>query len=70
MPSGPRLRGPDGFPPGGVVGLLVDVLGFAIMRQRPDAFWTAAWTKWSITPGWMVTEYARLLDEAIVVLSN
>jgi hypothetical protein len=41
MPSGPWLRGPAGFPPGGVVGVLVDVLGFAIIRQRPDAFWTA-----------------------------
>ena len=24
MPSGPWLRGPAGFPPGGVVGVLVD----------------------------------------------
>jgi hypothetical protein len=41
MPSGPWLRGPAGFPPGGVVGVLVEVLGFAIIRQRPDAFWMA-----------------------------
>jgi hypothetical protein len=41
MSSGPWLRGPAGFPPGGVVGVLVEVLGFAIIRQRLDAFWTA-----------------------------
>jgi hypothetical protein len=32
MPSGPWLRGPAGFPPGGVVGVLVDVLGLAQLR--------------------------------------
>ena len=43
MPSGPWLCGPAGFPPGGVLGVLIDdVLGFAIIRQRPDAFWTVS----------------------------
>jgi uncharacterized protein (TIGR00369 family) len=43
MPSGPWLRGPAGFPPGGVLGVLIDdVLGFAIIRQRPEASWTVS----------------------------
>jgi uncharacterized protein (TIGR00369 family) len=43
MPTGGWLRGPAGFPPGGVLGVLIDdVLGFAIIRQRPDAFWTVS----------------------------
>jgi uncharacterized protein (TIGR00369 family) len=43
MPTGPWLRGPAGFPPGGVLGVLIDdILGFAIILQRPEAFWTVS----------------------------
>ena len=43
MPSGPWLCGPAGFPPGGVLGVLIDdVLGFAIIKDRPEALWTVS----------------------------
>jgi uncharacterized protein (TIGR00369 family) len=43
MPSGPHLLGPAGLPPGGAAGVLIDdILGFAIMLERPANLWSVS----------------------------
>lgn len=43
MPTGPWLNGPAGSPPGGTLGVLVDVvLGSAIMLGRPPGRWSVS----------------------------
>lgn len=43
MPQGPWLNGPDGRPPAGVLGVLIDnVLGYAIMLRRPTGRWSVS----------------------------
>jgi uncharacterized protein (TIGR00369 family) len=43
MSTGPWLRGPAGQPLGGTVGVLIDdVLGLAIIRQRPAGRWSVS----------------------------
>jgi acyl-coenzyme A thioesterase PaaI-like protein len=47
MPTGPRLRGPDGRPSVGSLGVLADdVLGYALIASLPTGRWTVSTELW------------------------